>query len=89
MAFLCLKNLNTRIFVEPQDFTAFNSFLVMLEAHDLYFPHIDMTFHLNSIPRVSGSLGIAGSTAYVIYRLECGSINRTTNVMLTMNPIPN
>jgi hypothetical protein len=66
---------------------------------DLYFHDIDMIFYLNPIPRVSGSLGITGSTAHANYRLECGFATVTfihkqdnqphvNNDILESDPIP-
>jgi hypothetical protein len=54
---------------------AFNSFAVTLGLEDLDFPNTELIFHLNSMPRVCGSLETTDSTAHAISRLEHGFIN--------------
>jgi hypothetical protein len=43
-----------------RDFTALNSFLLILGISGLVFCNFDLTCHLNSIPEVGGSFGITG-----------------------------
>jgi hypothetical protein len=45
----------------------------MLGLEDLDFSNIDLTFHLNSMPLICGSLETTDSTAHAISRFECGS----------------
>jgi hypothetical protein len=53
---------------------ALNSSVVMLGLEDLDFSNMDLILHLNSMPKVCGSLETTDSTAHTVSRFKCGRV---------------